>query len=520
MTSRITVNNIESNSGISSIALDSGVTIETGSGLNVSSGIVTASTVSVGGSITASNKFYGDASQLTSIPGANITGTIPQAALTNVDLTSIRKDISILSLQTAVDTNRVAYNLANSFVDQFESDIGIGASTNATRDTAGEYVSSVTLSGVQQYVTDSNTLALMHCNGTDGATSGAGFEDSSGNDRDWTRASAANSMPQITTTAGDFKFTSAMNWASGTANNGNSVRWPDADWQHFFQEAADWTIEFWHVSHTQTMDYEQGELFGKATSNTSDSTGGFHFQARKDTGNASQNYFRMNVYHVNGSNTSADWSIGSNTTTQFPLNTLTHCALVRDGATVRMYVNGVQKATHNIGAGNPIFTGTANRLAGDIWCGRRAYSTTYGRFEGSMDEYRISNVARYKDGTTFTPNTQLTTSATASMISKANTASSARTKVSGVLLYKNESGTATLGTDLKVSFTCNGGTNWTALSSGSDYTLASDFSTGVKTVYLAEKTCTSGTDVRYKIEWANQASGSKVTQVHGMAINY
>ena len=114
----------------------------------------------------------------------------------------------------------------------------------------------------------------------------------------------------------------------------------------------------------------------------------------------------------------------------------------------------------------------------------------------------------------------LTYNATGNIVSKANTASSARTKVSGVMLYKDLSGTATLGTDLKVSFTCNGGTNWTALSSGSDYTLASDFSTGVKTVYLAEKTCTSGTDVRYKIEWANQASGSKVTQVHGMAINY
>ena len=44
MTSRITVNNIESNSGISSIALDTGVTIAEGSGLNVS-GIVTATTI-------------------------------------------------------------------------------------------------------------------------------------------------------------------------------------------------------------------------------------------------------------------------------------------------------------------------------------------------------------------------------------------------------------------------------------------------------------------------------------------
>ena len=35
-----------------------------------------------------------------------------------------------------------------------------------------------------------------------------------------------------------------MNWGAGTGNNGNSVRWPDADWQHFCQGSDDWTIEF------------------------------------------------------------------------------------------------------------------------------------------------------------------------------------------------------------------------------------------------------------------------------------
>ena len=132
MTSRITVNNIESNSGIASIVLDNNVTIPQGSGLNVS-GIITATTIT--------GAHTGDASQLTAIPGANITGVIPSASLTNVDLTSIRKDISILSLQTAVDTNRVAYNLANSFVDQFENDTGIGASTTVQRETTDEHFS-------------------------------------------------------------------------------------------------------------------------------------------------------------------------------------------------------------------------------------------------------------------------------------------------------------------------------------------------------------------------------------------
>ena len=65
------------------------------------------------------------------------------------------------------------------------------------------------------------------------------------------------------------------------------------------------------------------------------------------------------------------------------------------------------------------------------------------------------------------------------------------------------------------------------LESYSDYPEAASYnavtpvySTGVKQVRLGETTCTSGTDVRYKIEWANQADGSKVTNVHGIGTNY
>ena len=110
------------------------------------------------------------------------------------------------------------------------------------------------------------------------------------------------------------------------------------------------------------------------------------------------------------------------------------------------------------------------------------------------------------------------TTSTGTAISKANTVTGARTKVSGVLLYKDAAGTNTLGTDLKVYFSCDGGSNFTEVGA-SDFSVGSDFSTGVKTVYLAQKTCTSGTDVRYKIEFANQ-SGSKKAEVYGIALNY
>lgn len=109
-------------------------------------------------------------------------------------------------------------------------------------------------------------------------------------------------------------------------------------------------------------------------------------------------------------------------------------------------------------------------------------------------------------------------SATGTAIQNTNTVGSAKTEVGGTFLYKDNSGTATLGTDLKIYFTCNGGSNWTEASSYNAITPV--YSTGIKQVRLGKTTCTSGTDVRYKVEWANQSSGSKETQLHGIGINY
>ena len=109
-------------------------------------------------------------------------------------------------------------------------------------------------------------------------------------------------------------------------------------------------------------------------------------------------------------------------------------------------------------------------------------------------------------------------SATGTGISNVYNASSARTEVAGTLLYKNVSGTATLGTDLKVYFSCNNGTNWTEASSYTANDMA--FKSGIISVNLGKATCTSGTQVKYKLEWANQASGSKETAVQGIALQY
>ncbi|MGB1842876.1 MAG: LamG-like jellyroll fold domain-containing protein, partial [Thalassobaculaceae bacterium] len=101
--------------------------------------------------------------------------------------------------------------------------------------------------------------------------------------------------------------------------------------------------------------------------------------------------------------------------------------------------------------------------------------------------------------------TSTTTNATGTLISDAQTASSSRTSCSGVIIYSDASGTATLGTDLKIYFTCNNGTNWTEASS---YGTATTYSGTKKLVKLGATTCTAGTQVAMKAVWANQQSSS------------
>ena len=137
-------------------------------------------------------------------------------------------------------------------------------------------------------------------------------------------------------------------------------------------------------------------------------------------------------------------------------------------------------------------------------------------FDGNIDEFRVSDNCRYPDGTTFTPNGNV--SATGTLIGTANVPTSAQTSVSGVALYKDNAGTASIGTDLKIYFTCNGGTNWTEVPT---YTAVTPvFSSGIKMLKLAPTTCTSGSDVRYKAVFANQSEGSKETQLHGIGMNF
>ena len=181
--------------------------------------------------------------------------------------------------------------------------------------------------------------------------------------------------------------------------------------------------------------------------------------------------------------------------------------MTRNGSgTIKIWVNGTLDATHT--SHSYALNSTAPLIGKAQWHGDMYYT-------GYMDEMRISNTERYTAN--FTPNEGLVTSATGTAISTANTALTAPTTGDICMLIENASGTATLNTDLKAYVSRNGGTGW------DQATLVDKGSWGTNKKILtannvAFSNSASGTDMRYKIEWANQASGSKETRVHATSL--
>ena len=534
-----------------------------------------------------------NASDLSSgtLPMARLSGTLPAldgSGLTGVatDLTALRNDIATLALHSGVADNKAAYNLPNSFIDQFEDDSGIGTETNVDR-TSSEHVDTVTVTGT----TDSNTKLLIHSNTTNNSTT---FIDSAtlnyiaNFSTGWSASQALSiSGSNIIVANG----TGTNGWANGPgvqvvsgktydfcvtgSGSGQGVGVYIAGGQHglgyqynacgtytaastgnvavalfrFSGHNGTGTITGLTIKertlsvNNQTKHSTTYKKFGTTSilfDGAEDSismpiSNDFNFGSGNftvetwvyptsypNTYNAVFNNFRDDestsgwsmLIHSNGTiHCNVDGTY-NNSTNSVSLNQWSHLAMVRDGNSIKRYINGVD-------AGNTLaFSGSVGNVTNQgLYIGESGTEYSNRGFNGYMDEIRISKgVARYT--TAFTPQTMAhpvtTPSATGTLISTAQTANTAQTKVSGVILYQNIAGTATLGTDLEIYFTCNGGTNWTE----STPVAAGTFSSGVLMAKCPEVTCTSGTDVRYKVVWANQASGSKVTGLFGIAINY
>ena len=109
------------------------------------------------------------------------------------------------------------------------------------------------------------------------------------------------------------------------------------------------------------------------------------------------------------------------------------------------------------------------------------------------------------------------TSATGSVTSVTINAPSTISKMGVIVTYIDHAGTATLNTDLKIYLSANNGSNFTQAT----LVAMPNFATGVKMAKANDVTISNtGTQLKWKVEFANQASGSKETRVTGISLQY
>jgi hypothetical protein len=107
-------------------------------------------------------------------------------------------------------------------------------------------------------------------------------------------------------------------------------------------------------------------------------------------------------------------------------------------------------------------------------------------------------------------------SATGNFISNAITAPSSTNKMGAIITYQDNAGTNTLNTDIVLQLSADNGSNFTTAT----LTAMPDFASGIKMAKVNDLSVTAGTQLKYKISFANQASGSKEARIRGVSLQY
>ena len=204
---------------------------------------------------------------------------------------SIKDDVTALALREATNESSAAFNLPNTFIDTFSDDTNLGTQTDCDR-VSGHMTTAIT--AVDEFISDANTLALLHFNG---ANAGTTYTDSSSHNRTITR------INQPTTTTGEKKFGSASGFFDGSDD---ALSMPDSD--DWIWGTNDWTMETWIYLDTNTPS-EVFEIFGQAKTNSTDVGGAWHWTISNNAGNKQQ----FNVYHRNSTTTADDFNFISGT---------------------------------------------------------------------------------------------------------------------------------------------------------------------------------------------------------------
>ena len=357
------------------------------------------------------------------------------------DDNKIVNDISTLALRQASNENKSAYNTNSMYIDVFQDSSGMANTTNAARDTVGEYVSSIgqSLSGTIQ--------------GNQSGNSGS-FPDGT----------------SITHSDGVFTHPSFLN------TNGDA----DAYQMHF--------------------DLGSG---GR------DMTGYLEF--------------KINGLTIPSGGTNRHWAV-----TEFQLYNNSNSAIFNSIATTTQS----KSSGWNIwNTGNTTSQGFAEQIDGLFQFSDRGFYTDNAdgvytlrhTWSGSINVRYIKLGCNITQGrpTTFQFDNNGTIikslyNATGSFENNAITAPSSVSSMGAIITYQDNAGTNALNTDIVLQLSADGGSNYTTAT----LTAMPDFDTGIKMAKVNDLSVTAGTSLKYKISFANQASGTKEARIRGVSLQY
>jgi hypothetical protein len=292
------------------------------------------------------------------------------------------------------------------------------------------------------------------------------------------------------------------------------------------QTTGDRTSGYWSTSYTATLTPDSGDWTGDTGSYTI-GTGSVQCTSGNDTLRYDGTFTGDVTVQFTVAFTSGGWTIGFYeadedgtyaSETRAGMESMTDSWYYAAGYGARSYYGSTQ-VSHDAGLPATTSVVVLKRIGSTITFLDDA-STIHAWSQTSANPLRfvISHDTNLSTMSSMTIVAANQISATGTLIQSANSVTGSRTEVGGTMLYADNEGTATLGTDLKIYFTCDGGSNWTETDTYTAITPV--YASGIKQVRLGKVTCTGGTDVRYKAVFANQSSGSKETRLHAIGINY